>query len=181
MSGSVRRGAISELIRERGFVETGRSGNIRFVQGSLNVGEAMSPPIIKAAKSAAPPVDLVILDAPPGTSCPVITTVQGCDAVILVTEPTPFGMHDLKLAVDMIRVLKLPFGVVINRMDADEVGARDFCRQNDIPLLAEIPDDRRIAEAYSRGRMICEALPEYASLFMKLLDESLKLSRSTVG
>ena len=91
-----------------GILETGRADDIHFVHGLLNIGEAMSPPVIKAVKQAAPEADLIITDAPPGTSCPVIESVRDSDFVVLVTEPTPFGLHDLKLAVEMIRALKLP-------------------------------------------------------------------------
>ena len=162
--------AISEVSREMGKLETGQAGSIRFVHGLLNIGEAMSPPVIKAVKASAPETDLVIVDAPPGTSCPVIESIRGCDFVLLVTEPTPFGLNDLKLAVEMVRALELPFGVVINRADIGDREVQQYCRQNRIKVFAEIPDDRRIAEAYSRGEMICEALPEYESIFGSLLD-----------
>ena len=142
-----------------------------FVQGLLNIGQAMSPPVIKAVKAGAPPADLLIVDAPPGTSCPVIESVRDCDFVLLVTEPTPFGLNDLKLAVEMIRALALPFGVVVNRSGMGNRDTHDYCRANGIDILAEIPDDRAIAEAYSRGEMICAALPEYAKTFESLLAE----------
>jgi MinD superfamily P-loop ATPase len=160
--------AISETLREMGQLETGQAGKVAFVQGCLNIGEAMSPPLIKAVKAAAPNVDLVIIDSPPGTSCPVIESVRDADMVLLVTEPTPFGLHDLKLAVEMIRALQLPFGVVINRADVGDRETHAYCQANDIKIMAEIPDDRRIAEAYSRGEMICEAIPEYEPLFLQL-------------
>ncbi|MFC1601008.1 ATP-binding protein [Candidatus Sumerlaeota bacterium] len=164
--------AITETPREMGKLETGHAGSIRFVQGTLNIGEAMSVPSIKAVKTAdaGREADLVIIDAPPGTSCPVIESVKGCDYVALVTEPTPFGLHDLKLAVNMIRALDLPFGVIINRADTGDGEVRSYCRDNDIKMLAEIPDDRRIAETYSQGAMICEALPEYEAVFLELLN-----------
>jgi len=163
--------AISEIPREMGRLETGQAGSIRFVQGLLNIGEAMSPPLIKEVKAAVSEVDLVIVDAPPGTSCPVIESVRDSDFVVLVTEPTPFGLNDLKLAVEMVRALKLPFGVVVNRADLGDRETRSFCDRNRIKIMAEIPDDRQIAEAYSRGEMICEALPEYQSLFTQLLKD----------
>jgi MinD superfamily P-loop ATPase len=137
----------------------------------LNIGEAMSPPLIREVKAAAPEVDLVIVDAPPGTSCPVIESVQGSDFVILVTEPTPFGLNDLKLAVEMVRALKLPFCVVVNRADLGDRRTRSYCDRNRIRILAEIPDDRRIAETYSRGETVCESIPEYASTYTRLLDD----------
>lgn len=163
--------AITETLRELGKLQTGQAGPIRFVQGVLNVGEAMSPPVIKAVKAAVPPADVVIADAPPGTSCPVIESVKDSEFVLLVTEPTPFGLNDLKLAIEMIRELKLPFGVVINRADLGDRQTWSYCEANRIRILAEIPDDRRIAEAYSRGEMACEAIPEYEGLFTGLLKD----------
>ena len=161
--------AIGETLREMGRLETGQAGSVRFVHGLLNVGEAMSPPLIRAVKAAGPDVDLVIIDAPPGTSCPVIESVRGSDFVLLVTEPTPFGLNDLKLAVEMVRALKLPFGVVINRADLGDRQTHSYCTASRIKILAEIPDDRRIAEAYSRGEMACDAVPEYRAVFARLL------------
>jgi len=163
--------AITETAREMGRLETGRAGTIRFVQGLLNIGEAMSPPLIREVKAAAPDVELVIIDAPPGTSCPVIESVRDSDFVLLVTEPTPFGLNDLKLAVEMVRALKLPFGVVVNRADLGDRQMRSYCDTNRIKVLAEIPDDREIAEAYSRGEMVCEAIPKYGSVFARLLSD----------
>ena len=173
--------AISEVTREMGQLETGVAGPIRFVQGLLNIGEAMSPPVIKAVKASAPETDLVIVDAPPGTSCPVIESIRGCDFVLLVTEPTPFGLNDLKLAVEMVRALELPFGVVINRADIGDREVQQYCRQNRIKVFAEIRDDRKIAEAYSRGDMICEVLPDYKSIFMELLKEIVENVRTSTG
>ncbi len=162
--------AISQTLREMGRVETGHSNAIQFVQGILNIGEAMSPPVIRAVKQHLPESDIVILDAPPGTSCPVIETLNGSDYVILVTEPTPFGLNDLILAVDMVRALRYPFGVVINRADLGNNAVRQYCQRQDITLLAEIPDNRRIAEFYSRGALISEAIPEYGIVFEQIMD-----------
>lgn len=164
-------GAIREVLHQLGKIETGLAGAVQFVHGVLNVGAVMSPPVIKAAKEAVPEVDLVIADAPPGTSCPVIESIMASDFVLLVTEPTPFGLNDLKLAVEMVRALKLPFGVVINRADFGDDNTRIYCDTNHITVLAEIPDDRRIAEAYSRGEIICEVLPGYHRLFASLLSK----------
>ncbi len=161
--------AIEEVPRETGLLEIGHVGPIRFIQGTLNVGDAKSPPVIKAVRAAAPEVDLVIVDAPPGTSCPVIESIRDCDCVLLVTEPTPFGLHDLKLAVEMVRALGLGFAVVINRAGLGNRGVHGYCEREGITVLAEIPDDRRIAEVYSRGELVCEALPEYATLYGELL------------
>lgn len=174
-------GAITERPREIGRLETGNAGPVRFVHGLLNIGEAMSPPLIRQVKQAAPEADLVLVDAPPGTSCPVIESVRGADYVLLVTEPTPFGLHDLKLAVEMVRALKMSFGVVINRAGMGDTQTAGYCQANRIKVIGEIPDDRRIAEAYSRGEMICEALPEYQSLFEDLLKRIAKEKKASVG
>jgi len=162
-------GAITEVPREMGLFETGRAESIQFVQGTLNVGEAKSSPVIKAVKAAAPEADLVVIDAPPGTSCPVIESIRDCDFLLLVTEPTPFGLNDLKLAVEMTRALKVCFAVVINRAGFDDRALRRYCEREHIKVLTEIPDNRRIAEAYSRGQLVCEASPDLAVLFADLL------------
>jgi MinD superfamily P-loop ATPase len=162
------RQAIREVPRRIGMIESRQSGNITLVQGRLDVGSAMAPPLIRAVKERLCPDLPAILDAPPGTSCPVIVTVRGADFIMLVTEPTPFGLHDLKLAIDMVRELGIPFGVVVNRAGSGDDRVHVFCRRENVPLLAEIPDDRRIAEAYSRGELVVEALPEYRDLFAAL-------------
>ncbi len=161
-------GAIREENRPIGVVENGWAGAVGFVQGRLNVGEPMAPPLIRAVKKKATPGGVVILDAPPGTSCPVVTAVRDADYVVLVTEPTPFGLNDLKLAVEMIRKLGLRHGVVINRADSGDLRVSAYCTGEKIPVLIEIPDDRRVAEAYSRGQKAVSALPEYRTLFEKL-------------
>lgn len=162
-------GALSESRRSTGRLETGNANGIRFIQGILDIGQAMSPPVIRAVKAAAPDAGLVVIDAPPGTSCPVIESVRDSDYVLLVTEPTPFGLNDLKLAVEMVRVLGLPFGVVINRAGTSASDTHAWCEHEQIPILVEIPDDRHVAEAYSRGEMVCEAIPEYLPVFSRLL------------
>ncbi len=134
----------------------------------------MAPPLIRAVRARLDSALPVILDAPPGTSCPVITAIRDSDFVLLVTEPTPFGLHDLKLAVETAAELGLPTGIVINRAGSGDSRVESFCRERDIPVLAEIPDDRRIAEAYSRGELIVDALPEYVVQFQGLLDEVLR-------
>jgi len=162
-------GAIREVGRPIGVVETVVSGGITLIQGKLDIGVAMAPPLIRAVKARVDNAGTAILDAPPGTSCPVIATLRGSDFVVLVTEPTPFGLHDLRLAVDMVRALAIPFGVVVNRMGVGDDRVHRFCREEEIPVLLELPDDRRIAEAYSRGELVVDALPEYGSHFATLL------------
>ena len=161
-------GAIREIEKRIGIIETSQAGRIRLIQGRLDVGMAMSPPVIRRAKAHLRDDMPAILDAPPGTSCPVVTTVLGADYVILVTEPTPFGLSDLKLSVSMIKELGVPFGVVINRIGIGDTRTHDFCRDSGIPILLEIPDDQRIAEVYSRGKLIVEQIPEYRALFISL-------------
>lgn len=163
-------GAITEEGREVGVLEQGSADEVNFVHGKLRIGEAMSPPLIRAVKSRIPAEGLAIIDSPPGTSCPVIQSVKGADYVLLVTEPTPFGLNDLILAVEMLRVLKLPFGVVINRADAGDDGVLNYCAEESIEVLLQIPEDRRIAEAYSRGQLATQVLPEYADMFALLLE-----------
>jgi len=161
-------GAITEQERIIGKLETGKAGGIAFAQGLLHVGEPMSPPLIKAVKKKAIPDGVVLMDAPPGTSCPVVSTVRDSDYVLLVTEPTPFGLNDLKLAVDMIRELGLRHGVVINRANIGDRRVHDYCEAARIPILTEIPDDRRVAEAYSRGLPGLMLIPEWRTLFFEL-------------
>lgn len=159
--------AIREMSRPIGVVETGRAGAVHFAQGRLNVGEPMAPPLIRAVKAHRNLEAIVLLDAPPGTSCPVVTTVRGADLVLLVTEPTPFGLHDLSLAVETIRLMGHPFGVIINRADEDP-RVQDFCRAQGIPILAELPDDRRVAETYARGDLLFDRLPDWREHFENL-------------
>ena len=162
-------GAITEVLRESGKLEIGQAGPVRFVHGVLRIGEAMSTHLIRQVKQAAPETDLVIIDSPPGTSCPVIESVRDADYVLLVTEPTPFGLNDLKLAVEMVRTMKLPMGVVINRAGEGDSPTAGYCRTEGIEVLATIPDDRRVAEAYSRGVLASEARPEIRTSMEQLL------------
>jgi MinD superfamily P-loop ATPase len=163
------RGALAEGARRIGVIETRDAGPVRLVQGRLDVGVAMAPPLIRAVREKVADHGMVIVDAPPGTSCPVVAALRGADAAIMVTEPTPFGLHDLELAVEMVRRLGLPFGVVVNRVGVGDRRVHSFCAREGIFMIGEIPDDRRIAEAYSRGEPLVEALPEFRPLFDDLL------------
>lgn len=160
--------AISQGLRELGVLERGTAMGMQISQGRLRVGEAMAVPLIDRVKATQNGSDLAILDSPPGTSCPVIATMRDADFVLLVTEPTPFGLHDLELAVETVRELRLPFGVVVNRAGVGDDRVHRYCREEKIPVLLEIPDDRRIAEAYSNGRMAVAAVPETKKLFEQL-------------
>lgn len=161
--------AITETERRIGVIETSKSGNVELVQGRLDVSVPTAPPLIRKVIARARTDRPVIIDAPPGTSCPVIAAVRKADYVILVTEPTPFGLHDLKLAVDMMREIAKPFGVLINRVGVGDDRVHEFCSSEGVEVLLEVPDDRRIAEAYSRGELIVDALPEYRDRFERLL------------
>lgn len=160
--------AITEKAQRIGTITRYQYEEIRIERGLLDVGVAASPPLIRAVKACIDPALPVILDAPPGTSCPVVTTVRGADYIILVTEPTPFGLHDLRLAVEMVRSLSLSFGVVINRMGIGDDRVRHFCREEKIPIVLEIADDRRIAEAYSRGQLASDLVPEFRDGMLRL-------------
>jgi MinD superfamily P-loop ATPase len=166
--------AISEGEREVGVLEKGIASRVEFAHGRLRIGEAMSPPLIRAVKKLESDADVTIIDCPPGTSCPVVQSVRGSDYIVLVTEPTPFGLNDLILAVEMIRIIGLPFGVVVNRMGAGDRRTHDYCIENNIPIIGTIPDDRRIAESYSRGRLIFDDLPEYRERFVQIIEKVLQ-------
>ncbi len=161
-------GAIKETDREIGVIEKGGKGGFRFVHGRLNIGEAMSPPVIRQVKQHIDPLRTVIIDAPPGTSCPVIAAVKGSDFCILVTEPTPFGLNDLILAVEVLRKIKIPFGVVINRADIGDGKVEDYCRKEGISILMEIPFSKDIAVNYSEGVPIVEKDASYRDKFINL-------------
>ena len=160
--------AITETGRELGVIEKGHRNGLEFVHGKLRIGEAMSPPLIRKVREYTRPDILTIIDAPPGTSCPVIASMKDADFVLLVTEPTPFGLHDLELAVEAVKILGIPHGLVINRSDMGDDKVMAYAEQEDLPILMEIPFDRRIAEAYSRGEMIVEVMPEWKDRFSEL-------------
>lgn len=171
-------GAIKEVEREIGVVEEGTRNGVAFVQGRLNIGHPMSPPLIRAVKRRATDDCLNIIDCPPGTSCPVIAAVKDSDFVLLVTEPTPFGLHDLKLAVETVRELRLPFGVIINRSTIGDKRVAKYCYDQGIRILMYISEDRRIAEAYSRGEVITEALPIFQCRFADLYNDVVRFVQS---
>lgn len=157
--------AIREMEQRIGEIVAMEAGPVRLIQGRIDVGKALVPPLIRAVKRYPDNGRVTLLDAPPGTSCPVVVTLHGVDFVVLVTEPTPFGLHDLELAVAVVRELELPFGVVVNRAGSGDGRVHTFCAREQIPILVEIPDDRRIATACSRGEILVDALPEYRTLF----------------
>ena len=165
--------AIKPGKRECGVVEQGNSRTFDFAQGRLRIGEAMAPPVIRAVR-ALERAPITLIDAPPGTTCPVVSAIRKTDYVLLVTEPTPFGLNDLRLAVDLVRQMGLPCGVFINRAGECEGELRAYCTEARLPILATLPDDRRIAQAYSRGEILVDALPEYRVVFAQLGDALLR-------
>ncbi len=173
--------AIDEIVHVTGTIERGQAGKVAFAQGTMNVGEPMAVPIIRQLKRWVIPPDAstglggtpgnrpIILDASPGTACPVVESMRGADFVLMVTEPTPFGLHDLRLAVEVARdELGLPVGLVVNRDGVGDRGVDDYCEAEGIPILMRIPLDRRIAEAYSEGVPLVKVLPEYQKQFREL-------------
>lgn len=161
--------AISYGNKGIGIIEIGEAQGVRFIHGRLNVGEVMSPPLIKRVLSYVNSEKTVIIDAPPGTSCPMIASVKGSDFCVLVTEPTPFGLNDLTLAVEVVRKLGIPFGVIINRSDIGDGKVESYCREQNIPLLLSIPFDREIAELYSKGVPLVLIKRDYAGKFRDVM------------
>jgi MinD superfamily P-loop ATPase len=168
--------ALKEEEEEIGVVEIGEKDGIEFVHGKLNIGKMMAPPVIRAVKKHISRKKTAIIDVPPGTSCPVITAIKDTDFVILVTEPTPFGLNDLSLAVEVVRKLKIPFGVIINRSSLGDKKTDKYCAKENISILMRIPFSKKIAEIYSRGDSIVEYLPEYKEKFLRLFKEIKKIT-----
>ena len=163
--------AISEEGREVGVLEFGQSKGIEFIEGKLAVGEIAAPRVIKEVKKHISRERLVIIDVSPGTSCPVVEAVRDSDFCLLVTEPTPFGLNDLVLAVDMLNRLDIPYGVVINRDGVGDNKVEEYCCREDIPILLRIPLDIDIARLYSRGIALVEGMPQWQEAFLKLFDK----------
>jgi len=151
-----------------GDIEIGKAGEINFVHGRLRIGHVRTPSLIKEVKRHIENDYVAILDVPPGISCPVVEAVKGVDYVLLVTEPTPFGLNDLKLAVGLVREMNLPFAVIINRYGIGDDEVEKYCVSENIGIALRLPDNRRIAEAYSSGQIIMDVLSEYSEHFSEL-------------
>ncbi|HDP70673.1 MAG TPA: (4Fe-4S)-binding protein [Actinobacteria bacterium] len=171
------REAISEIDRVIGEIGAGdacltrgSTYGIEFAYGKLNIGEVMAPPLMRKLKKRIDEDKVVIIDAPPGTSCPMIEAVKGSDFCFLITEPTPFGLNDLKLAVETLKVLKIPFAVLINRWNEEYFEVDSYCEKENISIAMRIPLERKIAELYSRGILFSKELPEWQKAFCKLFD-----------
>jgi MinD superfamily P-loop ATPase len=169
--------AISEEKHKIGTLTHGDAGDVDLVYGELDVQRPMAVPVIAEVKRQISKDKNVILDSPPGTSCSVIETVKGSDFCVLVTEPTPFGLHDLKIIVQVLETMKIPCGVVINRAGVGDKKVYEFCGEKNIPVLLEIPYDRRIAELYSQGMPFSQAMPEWKQKFQKLFETVKELTK----
>lgn len=174
-------GAITEKPREVGVLETGIGRGIFFAHGILNPGESLSPPVISGVKKQALKNTFTVLDTPPGVSCNMVESVQDTDLCVLVTEPTPFGLHDLKLAVDTARNLDVPVCCVINRCDLGYRGVLEFCKDQNIPVAAQIPLDRNIAELYAKGKPLVTSHPKYLKVFSDLFKKIQDLAIQAKG
>ena len=166
--------AIREIPDRMGVIERGpAAAGISFARGVLDVGEPMAVPVIRQLKKWAVPKpgQVVVRDAPPGTSCPVVEAMRGADYVVLVTEPTPFGLHDLRLAVQVARELNIPVGVIINRDGSGDAGVDEFCAAAGLPVLMRVPFEREIAEGVAQGKNLVEIHPEYAAHFRQIFNQ----------
>jgi MinD superfamily P-loop ATPase len=166
---------ITEENRRIGALKFGSVEDVKLVYGELDVGEPMAVPLIKAVKRQIQDNTNVILDAPVGTSCPAIETVRESDFCVLVTEPTPFGLHDLKITVEVLRKMTIPCGVVVNRAGIGDDKVYQYCKEGNIPVLMEIPYQRRIAELYSRGVPFSLEISEWKKNFQSLFSEIKRL------
>jgi MinD superfamily P-loop ATPase len=161
-------GAITEEKRIIGRIDGAAANGLEFYQGLLNIGEPMTIPVIKALKKRIVKGKNTILDSPPGTSCPVIETIRGTDYCLLVTEPTPFGLHDLKIAIGVVKHLKVPFGVIINRDGIGDNMVEKYCEEENISILMKIPQNEEIAKLYSKGQPFVLEMPAWKKKFVQL-------------
>ncbi len=178
--------AISPGRRELGTISRGRADGNHFLMGRLRVGEAMSPPFMRQVKARCR--DLIaanggdaIIDAPPGVSCPAVSAVIDSDVIVLVTEPTPFGFYDFKLAWEAFSPMGKPMGAVINRAGLGDGEVYPFCRDNGIPILAEIPYDQKVAKAYARGKVIADLSAEYRGFFVTMHARICEMAKRAVS
>jgi MinD superfamily P-loop ATPase len=152
-------------------VESGNSNGVGFVHGMLSIGQPMAPPIIRKVKEHISHKGTVIIDASPGTSCPVVEAVKDSDFCLLVTEPTPFGLNDLVLAVETVKELNIPCGIVLNRAGVGDKKVEEYCQKENIPILLTIPLNSEIASFYSKGVTLVEGMPQWKDNFLGLFDK----------
>jgi len=160
--------------REIGIIEIGKAGKINFVHGKLNIGDIMTPSLIKQVKRYINNANTVIIDAPPGTSCPVINAIKGSDYVLLVTEPTPSGLHDLKLAVEALKKMKIQHGIIINRSENKDEIIEEYCKKEKLNIVLKIPFTKEAAEIYSKGNLLVIESPKYRKLFEEFINTFIK-------
>lgn len=160
--------AITEKKKVIGVIEYGKKSELEFMRGVLTIGEPMATPVIRALKEKINNNKSVILDSPPGAACPVIEAVSGCDFCILVTEPTPFGLHDLTLAVELTKILDVPCGVIVNKAGIGDDTVQTYCKKEGVPVLMEITHSRKIAELCSKGVPFVKEMPSWKNRFQKL-------------
>jgi MinD superfamily P-loop ATPase len=165
-----------------GSLKQFKNKNISFIESRLDIGQEQAVPLIAQTNDYVGKTfsreTIKIFDAPPGTSCPVIEATKDADFIILITEPTPFGLHDLKLAIETMKELKKDFGVVINRYGIGNDDVVDYCEKNDIPILAKIPNNRKVAELYSRGELVYTEIPEIKDELQKIRNYILNIKIS---
>ena len=163
--------AITEKENYIGEVNKYEQNNLKIIEGKLNISESMPTPVLRETLKEVDKNILTIYDAPPGTSCSMVTTISEADYVLLVTEPTPFGFNDLKLAAEVVKDLKKPVGIIVNRADLGNRDVYEYAEKNNIPILLEIPFEKRIAEIYSRGEIIVTEIPEYKEKFFNIYNK----------
>ncbi len=174
-------GAITDGKKTIGEVETRVMDNLTLHSGRLRVGATEAPALIRAVKSRRMGhARAIVIDAPPGTACPAVEAVRNADYTVLVAEPTPFGLHDLKLMARTMQSLKQPFGVVINKAVAHDSTVQDYCRSGNIEIIGQIPYDERIARVCARAGIVTEILPEFTPLFDRMLSLVLEKTEATV-
>jgi MinD superfamily P-loop ATPase len=173
-------GAITEISDKVGVLNIGDvrlsdSLKFKYVQGVLDIGRPMAPPVIRAAKKHKANDGFTVIDSPPGTACPMVSATEGSDYVILVTEPTPFGLHDLKLAVETMRKMSLPFGVIINRLTEDDNMVSRYCAKSNIEVLHTIAESREIAVGSSKGEGLLKSCPLEAKNLASVIDRIIEI------
>jgi len=163
--------AITEMANPIGEIISGKIGDIHYYEGVLKISQAMSPPLIKLVKANISKINMTIIDCPPGTSCPMATAIKGSDYVILIAEPTIFGLNDLILAVETIRIMNIKIGVIINKAENNDFLIEEYCKQENIEVLLKIPNERKIAVAYSNGLSIFTELPELKEKLKNMINK----------
>ena len=170
--------ALVEVPKEKGKIRIGYAGELQFMEGVLNLGEASATPMIRGMKKYIPKDKDVIIDAPPGTSCPVVEAMEDSDFILLVTEPTPFWLNDLELAVSVVKDMKIPFGIVINKAEVGNTLIEDYAERENIPIIGKIPFKKEIAEYYSKGTPVIYSLENGKEIFRKMFERIKEIAKN---